>query len=193
MADKEHVWHASSILNAGHHIFTHILSSLSQHSQVRTLDEQLTQGVIPATDAIPVFRLSFTTANRDGKVLSLRQLTTAEVDQVVKGKTNVRQRAGFVPYEWVQSIVNRKAKYVIPARIPDEQAVLTRSDQMHHIFQTSGYITATQLLDTRLDTDACLCGSHRPTHPSTREVVLEYLRQGPAARQGPSHPLVRLA
>ncbi|KAK9893609.1 RAI1-domain-containing protein [Cystobasidium minutum MCA 4210] len=110
VADKEHVWHASSILNAGHHIFTHILSSLSQHSQVRTLDEQLTQGVIPATDAIPVFRLSFTTANRDGKVLSLRQLTTAEVDQVVKGKTNVRQRAGFVPYEWVQSIVNRKAK-----------------------------------------------------------------------------------
>lgn len=110
VADKEHVWYASSCLNAGHHIITHILSNLSQSTHVKAFDEQLAQGIIPSSTSAPVFRLSFTPASRDGKFIKLRLLQPEEVHEVIKGKTNQRKRVGFLPAEWMQSVQDRKAR-----------------------------------------------------------------------------------
>lgn len=113
VAEKLHVWHASSCLNAGHHIFTYLLSTLAQSTHVKAFDEQLSQGVIPSSDTVPVFRISYTPASKEGKFIKSRILSSAEVEDVVKGKTNIRKRVGFLPLEWVQSIQMRKAKYVL--------------------------------------------------------------------------------
>lgn len=110
VAEKPHVWHASSCLNSGHHIFTYLLSTLAQSPLVKAFDEQLSQGVVPASEFVPVFRVSYTPASKEGKFIRLRSLSSSEVEDVVKGKSNVRQRSGFLPLEWMQGVQMRKAK-----------------------------------------------------------------------------------
>lgn len=110
VAEKAHVWHASSCLNAGHHILTYLLATLAQTTQVKAFDEQLSQGVIPSAETVPVFRISYTPASKEGKFVQVRMLSSPEVEEVVKGKTNKRNRVGFLPLDWVQGVQTRKAK-----------------------------------------------------------------------------------
>jgi len=83
---------------------------LAQSTHVKAFDEQLSQGFIPSSDSIPVFRISYTPANKEGKFIKARMLSSIEVEDVVKGKTNIRERVGFLPLDWVQGIQIRKAK-----------------------------------------------------------------------------------
>ena len=98
--DKPHVWHATSCLNAGHQITTHILNTLSASPVVNAFDE------MPESNPAQVFRVTFTPNNHS---LALRQLSGAEIAEVQASKTRKEPRVGFLSQRWVRNVQARRA------------------------------------------------------------------------------------
>lgn len=99
VSDKPHVWHATSCLNSGHQITTHILNTLSNSPHVKAFDE------MPDTNTAPVFRVTFVAQDH---TVALRQLSSSEIAEVQASKTRKEPRIGFLSQRWVQNVQARR-------------------------------------------------------------------------------------
>ena len=101
VAEKPNAWHASACLNAGHHILTFILNTLSASAHVKAFDNA------PEDHAAPVFRIAFAPARQQisaAATVSIRMLSDDEVLEIQGTKANQIERAGFLPLSWFEAV-----------------------------------------------------------------------------------------
>lgn len=108
MAGKAHAWSAAACFNAGHEILAFLLDTLSATPSVRAYDQS------PVNAPAPVFRITFLPRSENLQpAAAIRQLDAAEISDIQESKVNKRERVGFLPKTWVQSLQARRARWVI--------------------------------------------------------------------------------